>query len=196
MNAPGPGNGAPIVGILLAAGSASRFGGAKLLATLPDGTPVGVAALRNLLAAVGAATAVVRPGDDALAEVLRAEGAHVTVCPDSRNGMGASLAWGVRAAPLAAGWVVALADMPWIQPASIRSVVALLQRHTVLAAPQYQGQRGHPVGISARFYGELTRLSADEGAKRLLAEHASEIELVPVSDAGVLRDVDTPADLP
>ena len=39
---------APVVGILLAAGSASRFGADKLAATLPDGTPVGVAALRNL----------------------------------------------------------------------------------------------------------------------------------------------------
>ena len=67
MNAPLPGSGAPIVGILLAAGSASRFGGGKLLATLPDGTAVGVAALRNLLAAVDAVIAVVRPGDDVLA---------------------------------------------------------------------------------------------------------------------------------
>jgi molybdenum cofactor cytidylyltransferase len=195
LNAPVPG-GAPIVGILLAAGSASRFGGGKLLATLHDGIPVGVAALRNLLAAVDVAIAVVRPADDALAETLRAEGARVTVCPDARDGMGASLAWAVRAAPMAAGWIVALADMPWIQPASIRSVVSLLRRHALLAAPQYHGQRGHPVGIAARLYSDLTRLHADEGARRLLAEHSGEIEFVPVSDAGVLRDVDTPADLP
>jgi molybdenum cofactor cytidylyltransferase len=187
---------APIVGILLAAGSASRFGGGKLLAKLPDGTPVGVAALRNLLAAVPAVIGVVRPGDDALAEALRTEGARVTVCPDARDGMGASLAWGVRATPLAAGWLVALADMPWIQPASIGSVVSLLRQGAVLAAPQYQGHRGHPVGIAARFYCALTQLSADEGAKHLLAEHAAEFKLVPVSDAGVLKDIDTPADLP
>jgi len=191
-----PGSGAPIVGILLAAGSASRFGGGKLLATLADGTAVGVAALRNLVAAVDAVIAVVRPGDDTLAEALRAQGARVTVCPDARDGMGASLAWGVRAAPLAAGWVVTLADMPWIQPASIASVASLLRRHAALAAPQCQGQRGHPVGIAARFFGALTQLSADEGAKHLLTEHAAEFELVPVSDAGVLRDIDTPADLP
>ena len=39
-------------GLLLAAGSARRFGGGKLLAKLPDGCPVGVAACRTLLAAL------------------------------------------------------------------------------------------------------------------------------------------------
>ena len=67
----------PIVGILLAAGSASRFGGDKLLAPLSDGMQVGVAALRNLAAAVDAVVAVVRPGDDALAAALAARGARV-----------------------------------------------------------------------------------------------------------------------
>ena len=195
MNATAPDSGAPIVGILLAAGSATRFGGAKLQATLPDGTMVGVAALRNLLAAVDSVIAVVRPGDDTFANTLMAAGARVTVCPNAGNGMGASLAWGVRAAPLAAGWLVALADMPWIRPASIANVVYALRRDVALAAPQYQGARGHPVGISARFYAELRALQADEGARHLIAAHAAVLELLAVDDAGVLRDVDTPADL-
>ena len=62
----------PIVGILLAAGSATRFGGDKLLAKMPGDTPIGVATLKNLAAAVDAVVAVVRPGDDALATVLAA----------------------------------------------------------------------------------------------------------------------------
>ena len=68
--------GAPIVGVLLAAGSATRFGGDKLLRPLPDGTPIGVAALKNLAAAVDTVVAVVRIGDEALATALAAHGAH------------------------------------------------------------------------------------------------------------------------
>ena len=188
-------HGSPIIGILLAAGSASRFGGAKLLASLPGGPPVGVASLKNLAAAVGTVVAVVRPGDVALASAFAAHGARVTVCPRAVEGMGASLAWGVRAAPVATGWVIALADMPWIDPRTIACVADALKRGSALAAPDYLGTRGHPVGLAARFYGELTALSGDEGAKRLLTAHAAAMELLAVSDAAVLRDIDTPGDL-
>ena len=195
MITPRPGSGAPIVGILLAAGSASRFGGAKLQAALPDGTTVGVAALRNLLAAVDSVIAVVRPGDDMLANAMRSAGAYVTVCPTAGDGMGASLAWGVRAAPMAVGWLVALADMPWIRPETIGRVADGLRGGAALVAPQYRGARGHPVGIAARFYAELAALSADEGARRLIASHGASLELVAVEDEGVVQDIDTPVDL-
>ena len=47
-------------------------------------------------------------------------------CPRAQEGMGASLACGVMASPDASGWIVALADMPWIRPATIQSVAAAL----------------------------------------------------------------------
>jgi molybdenum cofactor cytidylyltransferase len=185
--------GAPIVGILLAAGSATRFGGDKLLATLPDGAPIGVAALNHLGAAVDAVVAVVRPGDAALAAALAAAGARVTACPCAADGMGASLAWGVRAAPLAASWLIALADMPWIQSATIARVVDALRGGARIAAPSWRDARGHPVGLTSGFYAELSALSGDEGAKTILARHS--VSLIATEDAGILRDVDTPADL-
>ena len=79
-----------IAGILLAAGAGTRFGGGKLLAKLADGTTVGRRACANLVAAVPEVIAVVRPGDDELAEELAAAGARVTVCPDAQAGMGAA----------------------------------------------------------------------------------------------------------
>jgi molybdenum cofactor cytidylyltransferase len=188
-------SGAPVVGILLAAGSASRFGADKLAAALSDGTSVGVAALKNLAAAVDSVIAVVRPGDGAMASVFAAHGARVSVCPWASEGMGASLAWGVRGAAVAAGWIIALADMPWIDPKTIARVVAALRQGAPLAAPQFEGSRGHPVGVGARFFGELAALSGDEGARHVLAAHAASVQLIEVNDAGILRDIDTPADL-
>jgi molybdenum cofactor cytidylyltransferase len=179
----------------LAAGSATRFGGPKLTLPLADGVAMAVAALRPLIAAVDDVLAVARPGDEELAHILCAHGARVTICPYASEGMGRSLAWGVRAAPLAAGWVIALADMPWIGEATIASVADTLRRGNAIVAPAYAGQRGHPVGISARFYSALAALEGDEGAKRLISTHATAVKLIAVNDPGILRDVDRREDL-
>jgi molybdenum cofactor cytidylyltransferase len=185
--------GGPIVGVLLAAGSGSRFGGAKLLAPLSDGKPIGIAALEHLAAAVDAVVAVVRPHDDELATALAARGARITTCPRANDGMGVSLAWGVRASPAAAAWLIALADMPWVQPATNGRVVAALRQGAAVAAPSRQGARGHPVGFAAALYAELIALSGDEGAQRVVARH--DVLLIETNDEGALRDVDTPKDL-
>src|SRR5207237_4569839 len=84
----------PIVGILLAAGSGTRFGGEKLIHPLPDGVAIAVHAARNLISAELAVIAVVRPGDFPLADMLEQEGCHVTPCAESARGMGHTLAHG------------------------------------------------------------------------------------------------------
>ncbi|MEO8564965.1 MAG: nucleotidyltransferase family protein [Betaproteobacteria bacterium] len=189
----------PVVGVLLAAGSGSRFGGDKLLAKLADGRPLASAALSALAAAVDAVVAVVRPGDAALQALLGECGALVAVCPEAAEGIGASLACGVREVqrrfPDARGAIIALADMPWLSPSTVARIAAALRRGAVLAAPTHRGTRGHPVAIGAGYFAELRLLSGDEGARELLAAHGAEIELIAVDDPGVLRDVDTQADL-
>ena len=116
----------PIVGILLAAGSATRFGGDKLLAKMAGDMPIGVVALKNLVASVDAVVAVVRLGDNALATVLAAHDARVTACPRAADGMGESLAWGVRAAPAAAAWLIALSGDAGAKTILARHNVALV----------------------------------------------------------------------
>jgi molybdenum cofactor cytidylyltransferase len=138
-----------IVGIMLAAGEGRRFGGDKLLAALPDGTAVGVQSLRNMLAVLPEVVAVTRPEDEALQASLAAEGARVEICPRAAEGMGASLAHGVRAAADADGWIVALGDMPKIRPATIRTLSEALIGGALIAAPIYAGSRGHPVAFAA-----------------------------------------------
>ncbi len=185
-----------VVAILLAAGSASRFGSDKLLHLLPHGVPIAVQSARHLRAVFeGGVFAVVRPEAAALSELLQKEGCKVVPCEHAADGMGASLACGVRAAGTVDAYVVALADMPFIRPSSIEAVREELLKGAVLAAPYFRARRGHPVGISSRFRDELVRLQGDEGAKTLLTQHAAEIAKVPVGDPAVLRDIDTPGDL-
>lgn len=186
-----------MLGILLAAGEGSRFGGGKLLHRL-DGVPIGVRSARNLLAAGMPVLAVVRPGNETLARLLEDEGCTVTVCANAVDGMGVSLAYAIAAsdASKTAGWVVALADMPHILPATIKGIADALEGGALLAAPAYLGERGHPVGFSGRLRDELLALSGDEGARTVLSHHRSEFRLIECDDPGVVFDIDSRDDLP
>ncbi len=184
-----------IVGLLLAAGSASRFGSDKLLHRLPHGFPIAVQAARHLGAEIAPVFAVVSARSGELAALLQAEGCQVSVCPNAEAGMGASLAWAVRAAGEADGYLVALADMPFVRPSSIAAVRDALLAGAALAAPYFHARRGHPVGIAGRFRAELEALGGDAGARRIVAAHEAELVKVPVGDPGVIRDIDRPGDL-
>ena len=183
------------IGLLLAAGSASRFGSDKLQHLLPHGVAIAVQAARHLKAAIPRVVAVVRPGAEDTALALAAEGCKVVVCDDAAQGMGASLACAARAAGAADGYLVALADMPFVRPSTIAAVRDALAQGAALAAPYWRARRGHPVGIAGRFRAELMALSGDEGAKPLLAARASELVKIPVGDPGAIRDIDRPSDL-
>ena len=184
-----------ISAILLAAGSGSRFGGDKLLHPLPDGTAIGIAAARNLLAAVPDVIAVVRPGDFPLADLLEQEGCRVIICPHAARGMGASLAHGVAACRGADGWLIALADMPLIKSTTIETIARGLEAGRELVAPVYQGTRGHPVGLSKRFGAQLLALDGDAGARDIIAANRNELALLECDDPGILHDIDRREDL-
>lgn len=184
-----------IVGVLAAAGAGTRFGAHKLLSELPDGTSVGSAAAQNLIAAIPNCVAVVRPGDRDLAHQFEAIGLEVVINGRSHAGLGTSIACGVAARPHAAGWVIALADMPAVQPETTLSVIRALRAGTGIAAPVFRGQRGHPVGFPRVFYGALVRLTGDCGARTILAAHPARVRLVPVHDPGVVYDIDYRTDL-
>ncbi len=184
-----------IVGLLLAAGASRRFGADKLAHALPHGVAVAVQAARHLKAELERVVAVVRPGAEATARALAAEGCEVVVCEDADAGMGASLACGARAAGDVAGYLVALADMPFVRPSTIAAVRDALAGGAPLARPYFRTRRGHPVGIAGRFRAELEALSGDDGARKLLDAHAAELLKLPVGDPGAIRDIDTPADV-
>lgn len=183
------------VGLLLAAGSATRFGSDKLQHALPHGVAIAVQAARHLRAEVPRVIAVVRTGTGATARALAAEGCELAVCGNAAEGMGASLACGARAAGTADGYLVALADMPFVRPSTIAAVRDALAQGALLAAPYWRARRGHPVGFAGSLRAELERLAGDEGAKRLLEAHVADLVKVPVGDPGALRDIDRPEDL-
>ena len=184
--------------IVLAAGRGSRFQGLQHKLTQAIGTSTVLAT--TLVNALAAELPVLVVTTEPLADLVSHHVAtrDIVLLPAAGSaasqglGMGYSIAAGVAARSDASGWLILPADMPLVQPATLRSVARVLDHHPVAYA-QHQGKRGHPVGFSAELYSELVRLTGDEGARRLLARYPS--KEVEVDDPGVLLDVDTTEDL-
>ena len=183
-----------IQGVLLAAGASRRFGGPKLLQARWQGQPIAALAADHMLEVLPQTLAVVAEQDSPLASLLRQHGVRTVVNPASERGMGSSVATAVEASADAEAWVIALADMPWLRPASIAAVVEALRGGAIIAAPRYGGRRGHPVGFAGRLRPQLLQLGGAVGARALLSD-STELTAIEVDDPGVILDVDRPCDL-
>lgn len=187
-----------IVGILLAAGKGSRFDPQgqrnKLLQRIENGDTVAASAAAALLPSLEKVVAIVRDDSNALAEELRSCGCALLACLEADSGMAASIVAGLRHTADAAGWIIALGDMPYVETETIAALANALREGADIAVPICQGKRGNPVGFSRRHLPVLLRLEGDHGARDLL--QACPVTTVIVEDAGVLRDIDTAQDLP
>ena len=189
-----------MVGILLAAGFSLRFGSTnKLLQCLPDGRPIALASAESLIKAIPVSIAVLRPKNKDLTELLINVGLNIVFCTEYNQEMADSLATGIRFSvnfeAANDGFVIALADMPYIQTETIVAVANKVADGASIVIPTYQNQRGHPVGFSAKFRSDLENLQGDEGARSIIKRYTNEVELLPTDDAGILVDIDTPNDL-
>lgn len=130
-------------------------------------------------------------------DAVRASGLPWHLEEGGHPGMGDSIAASVRATAQAPGWLVLPADLPLVQPETLRRVaLALMQGPATVVMPVFDGERGHPVGFAAPCGRALQALSGEGGAAPVLRQQAPEQRLsLPVDDAGVVSDIDTLADL-
>ena len=186
-----------VAAVVLAAGSATRFGSAKQLAVVA-GKPL----VQHAVDAAGAGGAdevvvVLGANAEAIRAVLRLPpGARVVVNPDHEAGQSTSLRAGILAAADAAtAVVILLADQPGVTSADVRAVIDAHRRGgATIARAVYRGNPGHPVLLARALFGEALAASGDAGARTLLARHAAHVEQVAI-DRAAPGDVDTRADL-
>jgi len=125
-------------------------------------------------------------------DAVRASGLPWHLERGAHDGMGDSIAAAVRATATAPGWLILPADLPLIQPATLRLLARAAQPGQIVR-PVHQGQRGHPVRFPARLGPQLMQLHGPNGAAALLSQE--EVIALPVQDAGCITDVDTLDDL-
>lgn len=185
----------PSVAIVPAAGKGERFGGAKLLARIGSDVLLDLT-LRSLLdAGVGRIVVVTAPGADFRDATLIADRRVQTIVnPEPLRGMFSSIQAGLAGAtgdPV----LILPADMPFVQPATIVAVADACERGGVIIVPVHQGERGHPIAFPAALKRDILAVAEISTLKDALAATGAGRLDLPVADAGILRDVDTPADL-
>jgi molybdenum cofactor cytidylyltransferase len=156
---------------------------------------MGVAAAETLASELDDIIIIVRPEDTLLMNTYQELGLKVIINQQADKGMAASIITGVQASLNSSGWLIALADMPWIKTQTIQILLQELSKGASLVAPFYKGQRGHPVGFSSQWLDQLMQLQGDAGARAILQQHQDELTPLHLNDPGILRDVDYPSDL-
>ena len=184
--------------IVVAAGRGSRFGASlsglehKLAQPFGSSTVLGTTVRNAVESQLPVLVVTTEDHVPSAAAQLARRDIYVVSEQDAARGMGHTIAAGVAERSGAPGWLVLPGDMPLVQPGTLLAVASALEQHAVVYA-QYKGRRGHPVAFSAELYSELVQLKGDEGARRIVARYPAYGQEVP--DAGVLMDIDTPAEL-
>lgn len=186
-----------IFGVLLAAGTGSRFDGDNKLLSEVDGEPIVRRAARTLVGA---------PVDEAVAvvghEAARVRKALVDLPiatvenPEYGRGQGTSVRCGATVARErgADAVVFALGDMPAVDPRTYRKLIdARGDGDPAVVVPTYEGRRGNPVVFDGTQLDRVAALDGDAGGRQLFED--ADVVRVPCDDPGVLADVDTVDDL-
>lgn len=184
-----------IAGIVLAAGSASRFGQPKQLIHWQGETLVHHAARTALQA--GLAPVLVVTGAYAN-EVEKAVADLPVKCvfnPHWEAGQGTSVAKGAQSLSNRTGAAVfLLADQPQVPTALISSLVEF---HSTtlkpITGPLIAGQRGNPVLFDRVTFKDLSQLQGEIGGRAIFSHY--QVQWLPWHDASAGLDIDTPADL-
>ncbi|MFQ3170097.1 MAG: molybdenum cofactor cytidylyltransferase [Oleispira sp.] len=191
----------PAFGILvLAAGKSSRFGSDKLLAKMHDGRSVithSLAPLQAIALKYQLELCVITRGDNQnLIDYLTNHQIPHTLCYEAHLGMGHSIAYGIKSNQAWQGWMVSLADMPFLTLEVIEALIHnIIKDPAELVRPSFlkNGKRipSHPVYFPQKHGFKLSQLTGDDGAKMIIQQQT----LIDITNSACLIDVDTPAAL-
>ncbi|HKW47265.1 MAG TPA: nucleotidyltransferase family protein [Gemmatimonadaceae bacterium] len=195
--------------VLLAAGSARRFGGTqKLLAAVPTESgdvPLVRHSVTGLLQA-GIQNIVVVTGRDAdqVRRALDGMALRFALNPEYTSGLSTSLKKGVSEAtrlwPKMKQLLIALGDQPLTGTGILETLLSrtrsLEERDPYgIIAPRYQGEAGNPVLFAGEFIPDLLLVpTGDRGARVVIERNPSRVRYVDF-DRAMPLDVDTMSDL-
>ena len=194
-------NGGPsgLRAVILAAGASRRYGSPKQLARYRGETLVARSVRLAHEAGAEAVCVVLGYRADAIRRALQESGAirigtSTVRNPRWRDGMGRSLACGVRALDRSTrGVLVCLTDQPLLRAEDLAALVlAWRASPRSVVASRYAGKLGVPAIFSRSHFRALKSLSGDRGAQELLASSKDVLSMpMPLAAA----DIDDPRDL-
>jgi molybdenum cofactor cytidylyltransferase len=188
-----------ISGILLAAGESSRMRGAfKPLLKWGKRTVIGECVHQMRNSQLAEIFVVLGHREMEIRQTLTGSGVQYAINEDYQRGMLSSVKAGLAMiSPNADAALIALVDQPMIDRETIDALInAFNAGGKGVALPTYQGKRGHPVIIAAKYFEEIMRLDEDapEGLRQFIDQRRGDTLEVPVSTAAVIEDIDLPED--
>lgn len=191
-----------VAGIVLAGGASRRMGTPK--AGLVHEGRTFLAHVVGKLRGAGIDDLIVVSGsahDAVLAALPSGDAARVLRNPDPDRGQLSSLKLALaelrtRERPRPEAAIVALVDHPTVQATTVERLVDAWSeaRDVEIVVPTFAGRRGHPVLFAGGVWDELLATPDELGARAVVHADAARVLEVPVDDAGVHIDVDTPED--
>ncbi len=185
----------PFDGLILAAGAARRMGRPKALLEI-EGQRFLDRAVEVLRAGGCRAVYVVAADVPEVHAAIVAAGAVVVLNDEPGSEQLDSVKCGLRALPDDSAAVAILpVDCPLVAPTTVQAL-AEAAAHTTLPVvlPMYNGVGGHPVVLRRPFYDTVLHASHPEGLSGIIIAHGHTVELMNVTDPGILVDIDTPQD--
>jgi len=195
-------------GVILAAGESSRMGRDKALLPWPPSTqPSRLATSTNTLlsAAIDAFSEycdmviVVAGKNEALLEpIVYSQAAFLACNRNPERGQFSSLQIGLREV-LDRGRdsaMITLVDRPPAQLATLKKLLEAFEDRgrKWAVVPEYQSQHGHPIIIDRGMMDLFMKAPATANARDLEHANQQKIEYVPVDDARVVTNINTPQD--
>lgn len=186
-----------IAGIVLAAGEGKRFGGTKALAEF-DGMSFLERVSESLKHAGCAPVIVVGGADSSAVEKLCSDlDVDFVENPDWQAGQFSSLKAGLSSLKTRpAGVLIALVDHPFIEITTYVHLLEASRAHLEsIIIPVYNCKRGHPVIIPMAIGDEIIVSPDSSNLREIIKKHNELVVELPVDDSGILKDIDTAADL-
>lgn len=186
-----------IPALILAAGMSRRMGEPKL--ALPWGGTTVLGHVLDTYRHAGADPLFVVTGgnEDAVRKAAGKRAVWFLHNPEYRSGeMLSSIQVGLQSL-LAGVWTACLlapADLPALQAATIASLLAGYRDDGSLLVPSYRRRRGHPVLIGRRYWMEILALTPEQSLRVFFDKHADDLSYLNVDDPGIRADMDTPED--
>ncbi len=186
-----------IAATVISAGTSSRMGYPKALLTFHGRTFLET--ILDAMRAVGVRRRVVVLGPDADKILKHIDLTDETVLSTERLDAGpiGSIRAAIRevqAHPVD-GLLVWPVDMPQVTIATVETLLhRFLTSNRVIAVPEFDGTRGHPVIFGRATFQELLDAPDAEGARSVVRADSDRVVTVPVPDPGVVEDLNTPSE--
>ncbi len=186
-----------IAAIILAAGGSSRFQGEKhkLLVEIHGEPAIRIVTETAVSAGFDPVIVVVGSRQEKISAVIADLPVTIVDNPDWQQGQSTSLKCGLKALSGEVESVcLMLGDQPLVSVETLKLLSQNQEKYpSEIIAPTFSGKRGNPVFFPKIYFIDLLgKAAGDSGGRAMIREKGA--RLIPVSDAFVLRDIDTVED--